>query len=83
MLKCREVEANSSQWLDGDLPWRTRLSMRLHWLICVHCRRFVSHLRQVRDMMRRRGRDRLSDDELEQVKRRLADASVEQSTKSV
>lgn len=83
MLKCRELEANSSQLLDGDLPWRVRLSMRLHLLICGHCRRFLEHLRLVRDTMRGRGRDQLSDDELEQVKRRLAEANAEQSTKGV
>lgn len=83
MLKCREVEANSSRLLDGDLPLRTRLAMRMHLLICVHCRRFVRHLAQVRDMMRVRGRPAVPDDTVADVHRRLLQAKSEHSTKSI
>lgn len=82
MLKCREVEANSSRLLDGDLPLGTRLSMRLHMLICVHCRRFVRHLRQVRDMVRYRGRPSEPDETVAEVNRCLEQAEQNNSTKS-
>lgn len=45
MLKCRDFAAGSSALLSGELTWRQRLSMRMHWLMCHHCRRFLRQLR--------------------------------------
>lgn len=45
MLSCREVTERSSRYVDAELGTMERLSMRLHLLMCVHCRRFVAQLR--------------------------------------
>lgn len=44
MLSCKDVSHKASDYLDRNLPWRTRLGMRMHLLICVHCRRYVQQL---------------------------------------
>ncbi len=44
MLKCREIHSLGDAYVDGCLPWRTRVSLRLHILMCVHCRRYLSQL---------------------------------------
>ncbi len=40
MRSCREVTALVLQGQDRPLRPLERLSMRLHWLVCVGCRRF-------------------------------------------
>jgi len=47
MLRCRDVV----QWIGTDalpgVPWRTRLAVRLHLAMCVHCRAYARALRQL------------------------------------
>ena len=45
MLKCVEIVALSSDYLDGQLRFSDGLSVRTHLAICRSCRRFVRHLR--------------------------------------
>lgn len=44
MLKCREIHRLGDDYVDGTLPWRVRLSVQLHTLLCVHCRRYLRQL---------------------------------------
>ena len=44
MLKCRDIHSMGDSDVDGSLPWRARLSVRLHTLMCVHCRRYIRQL---------------------------------------
>ncbi len=45
MLSCREVVRDSDLLLAGELPWQRRLSLKMHLLMCHHCRRYVRQLR--------------------------------------
>lgn len=47
MLSCREVTEKASDYLDRTLPWGQRLGMRLHILMCQHCRRYLRQIRAV------------------------------------
>ena len=31
----------------GEAPWTTRLSVRLHLMMCRHCRRYAAQLREI------------------------------------
>ncbi len=44
MLSCKEVSHLASDHLEGQCSLPTRLKIRLHLLICRHCRRFRAHL---------------------------------------
>jgi predicted anti-sigma-YlaC factor YlaD len=44
VLKCRETEDNADQLLNGDLNRRQRLAIKMHLLMCRHCRRYVRQL---------------------------------------
>lgn len=44
MITCRDLTEHSSRLLAGELLWRKRLALRLHMLLCAHCRRFVTQL---------------------------------------
>ena len=45
MLSCREVVRDSDLLLAGELTWQHRLSLKMHLLMCRHCRRYVQQLR--------------------------------------
>ncbi len=53
MLSCKEVSLLLSRSCDQDLPWRTRLAIRLHLLYCRGCARFARQLRFLRAAARR------------------------------
>lgn len=58
MLKCREFTSMASEYLDGQLPWPRRASMRFHLLICDHCRRFIRGWRQTVKVLKQLDRGR-------------------------
>jgi anti-sigma factor RsiW len=45
MLTCKEQVARSSDYLDGQLSFRERLSVRHHLMFCPNCRRFIRQMR--------------------------------------
>lgn len=45
MLKCRDVPQHAEQLMAGDLTAGQRFSLRMHLLMCHHCRRYVRQLR--------------------------------------
>jgi uncharacterized peroxidase-related enzyme len=44
MLTCREVAEQASEYLDRELSWSRRLGVRLHLMMCRHCRAFLANL---------------------------------------
>ena len=42
--KCHDITRLISQSMDGPLPLRTRIAMRIHYLICVWCERYRHQL---------------------------------------
>ena len=53
MLKCREVSEMVGADAVARAPWRTRVAVRLHLLMCRHCRAYVRSLRQLAATARR------------------------------
>lgn len=45
MLKCRDVLALGSVYVDGAQSPGQRFALRTHLLICGHCRRYIRALR--------------------------------------
>jgi len=44
MPSCPELVEQADALLARELPWRRRLSLRIHLLICEHCRRYLRQL---------------------------------------
>lgn len=44
MLKCQDVLARGSAYLDGEIGLGERLSVKSHLLICRHCRAYLQKL---------------------------------------
>ena len=52
MLSCKELVAHSSDYLDGQLRLRERISVRAHLAMCSHCRRFIRQLKLSQSVLR-------------------------------
>ena len=57
MLKCREVTERASDLLEGGLPLRERLALRLHLALCSMCRAYLDQLRKTRALLGQRTLD--------------------------
>lgn len=51
---CRELTPVLSQSLERRLTLREQLTLRLHFLICAYCARYLKQLRFMRDALRAR-----------------------------
>jgi hypothetical protein len=45
MLKCRDIEAMASDYLDKNLSWRQRMAFKMHIFLCHNCRNYIKQLR--------------------------------------
>ena len=48
MPSCKDVSEMISQGIDGDLPFRKRVSVRLHVSLCCFCRRYEKQIHLLR-----------------------------------
>ena len=72
MLKCKDVVEKADALVDGTpMSWRERLAMRLHLLMCHHCRRYVRQLRALVATLRRTEAPRNNDEEVERILQEL------------
>ena len=46
MLQCKDVIEETSNYIDGDLPFFKRVGLFLHVAICRCCRNYVDQIRQ-------------------------------------
>ncbi|MGI2028784.1 zf-HC2 domain-containing protein [Endozoicomonas acroporae] len=67
MLKCRDIEQMAGQLQDDELNWRQRLSMRMHLIMCHHCRRFLKQFAAIKKLAEHSVREPASDDEVKSV----------------
>lgn len=68
MLKCREVPQEIEGLHDGQLDWRRQMALRLHLLMCHHCRRYVRQLGILLRTLQRQALSESGDDrDLQQI----------------
>lgn len=48
MLSCKEISHLVGESLDHKLPWRVRMEMRMHLLMCRFCGGFARQFKQLR-----------------------------------
>jgi len=62
---------------DAPLPFRNRVSMFMHHLICIYCRRFSSQIALVRQRLQKHNEDaKMPAKVREQIARRLRDGAA-------
>ncbi|MDX1756302.1 MAG: zf-HC2 domain-containing protein [Marinobacter sp.] len=52
MLMCRDLAIIASDYLEGELATADRLSVKMHLMMCRHCRSFIGNLRNSVELMR-------------------------------
>lgn len=52
MLMCRDLARIASDYIDGELGPMDAVSVKLHLLMCGHCRTFIGSLRTSLELMR-------------------------------
>jgi predicted anti-sigma-YlaC factor YlaD len=66
MLRCNEVAAIVGSGELDEAGWRRRLSVRLHLMMCRHCRRYARQIAALGELTRKLvGREAETRDELE------------------
>lgn len=53
MLSCKEITELATEYMEGSLPWRQRLGVRMHLWMCTHCRRYMDQMRKVVEVLKR------------------------------
>ncbi|MDQ7006708.1 MAG: zf-HC2 domain-containing protein [Acidobacteriota bacterium] len=71
MLDCRHVTTMMAQDEIEGAPWRTRLAVRIHLLLCRHCRQYSRQLAAISWAARRLAGRRSED--LDELQRRILD----------
>jgi len=52
MLTCKDISTLSDEYLDGELSFKKKLSVKLHLAICKNCRRYLNYLQLTIDVVR-------------------------------
>ena len=56
MLSCSDATQRMSEGLDRRLPWKARMALRLHVMMCSACRRYRRQVLGIEALLRRRPR---------------------------
>ena len=68
MLKCKDAVERADALVDGTpLSWRERFALRMHLLMCHHCRRYVHQLRALVASLRRPPPETISQEKIDAV----------------
>jgi len=41
VLNCKQVTETAEEYLDENIPFRKKMAIKLHLMMCVHCRRYI------------------------------------------
>lgn len=52
MLMCRDLARIASEYIDGELGTMETVSVKMHLMMCGHCRTFIGNLRASIDLMK-------------------------------
>ncbi len=52
MLMCRDLARIASDYIDGELGVMAVVSVKMHLLMCGHCRTFIGNLRASTNLMK-------------------------------
>lgn len=67
MLRCKEIVARSSDYLEGDLSRWQVVNYKLHLMMCVHCRRYLKHFKIAIESAARVARKKLPDEQAQHI----------------
>ena len=74
MLMCRDLARIASDYIDGELTSRRNLSVKMHLMMCRHCRSFIGNLRASTDLMKAHSSSKPDEAFIRRIDERVAEA---------
>ncbi|WP_328186435.1 zf-HC2 domain-containing protein [Marinobacter sp. OP 3.4] len=74
MLMCRDLARIASDYIDGKLGTTDTLSVKMHLLMCRHCRSFIGNLRESIQLMKGHSDYRMDEDYARRLDRAVEEA---------
>jgi predicted anti-sigma-YlaC factor YlaD len=68
MLSCKHIVDLGTDYLDQELGFWKKAEMKMHLMICGHCRRYIKQLKQSIAMLSRWRLKQPTQEQLEQLK---------------
>mgnify|MGYP005846930695 CR=1 FL=1 len=72
MLKCRDLARIASDYIDDELGPMDRVSVKVHLLMCGHCRTYIGNLRASIDLMKAHSSQQVKEELVEKIDERVA-----------
>ena len=76
MLMCRDLARIASDYIDGELGPMDRVSVKMHLLMCGHCRTFIGNLRASVDLMRMHSSQKVDEELIEKIDEQVGNHSA-------
>ena len=77
MLNCKQVATLASEYIDGHTDTGLNWKIRMHLLMCSHCRRFIRHLK-ITNRVARSVLAETQDKDVDEVLKKIKEASQNQ-----
>lgn len=74
MLMCKGLAEIASDYIDGELTGRRNLSVKMHLMMCKHCRSFIGNLRASTDLMKAHSSNKPDEEFIRRIDERVAEA---------
>ena len=73
MLMCRDLARIASDYIDGELGLMDKVSVKMHLLMCGHCRTFIGNLRESVELMRAHSSQQVDEELVRKIDERVAE----------
>ena len=74
MLMCKDLAVIASDYIDGELPVLQKMSVRMHLMMCRHCRTFIGNLRASSNLLSAHSSGKADEEFLRRIDERVAEA---------
>jgi predicted anti-sigma-YlaC factor YlaD len=71
---CRDLAGIASDYIDGELTRRQNLSVKMHLMMCKHCRTFIGNLRASTDLFSAHSPREPDEEFISRINERVAEA---------
>jgi len=71
---CRDLARIASDYIDGELGPMDRVSVKMHLLMCGHCRTFIGNLLASVDLMRMHSSQKVDEELIEKIDEQVAES---------
>lgn len=71
MLMCRDLARIASDYIDGELGPMDRVSVKMHLMMCGHCRTFIGNLRASVELMSAHSSQQVDEELVQKIDRRV------------